>query len=111
MSIYILNKKNYQNSVNDFKKNFLECNKNNIMDLIDEDLKQFLTALGLQVNIIINDYDDDLYEMPEGIKVNISNVFSREAPKHPPIFYNEQNSEMLVKLFSLIENDYKKLKK
>ena len=109
--LYILNKKNYQNSVNDFKKNFLECNKNNIMDLIDEDLKQFLTALGLQVNIIINDYDDDLYEMPEGIKVNISNVFSREALKNPPIFYNEQNSEMLVKLFSLIENDYKKLKK
>ena len=62
-AIFILNKDNYSLNLSKFKEKFLKCNKESFKTLIDNNLKQFLSNLGIDYSEL-DENDPTVYNYP-----------------------------------------------
>lgn len=60
-ALYILNINNYLQNIEDFKKNFINCNNINIDKLIDNSFEIFLTSLNIEKKDLIDEKYSDKY--------------------------------------------------
>ena len=106
--LFILNIDNYKYDVNNFRKNFSECHSKNIKDLLNTDLIDLLSKLGIKEKDIIYENGNRLYEMPDITIKNIDTVFYRDVPKHPSSFYYNADIKTISEIYALIQKEMKK---
>ena len=86
-ALFLLNKDNYNLSLYEFKNKFLNCNKNSLKDLLDENLKKFLSNLGIN-SLELKENDTTVYNYPLDRRVKFpkySNINNKS--RHPLCFY------------------------
>ena len=92
-ALFILNKDNYDLSKFEFKENFLNCNKKSLKDLIDNNLKQFLSNLGINSSEL-KENDPTIYNYPLDRRVNFPKYSNNNENKsrHPLYFYYDDTN-------------------
>ena len=87
-AIFILNKDNYALSLSKFKEKFLECNKESFETLIDNNLKRFLSNLGIDYSEL-DENDPTVYNYPVDRRVDALKHYKLKDNKsrHPLFFY------------------------
>lgn len=92
-ALFILNKDNYELSKIEFKEKFLNCNSKSLKDLIDTNLKQFLSNLGIN-SLELKENDKTVYKYPFDRGANFhkySNINTNRA-RHPLCFYYDDTN-------------------
>ena len=91
-ALFVLNKKNYLLSSNEFKANFEKCNTKKLSELLDEDIKIFLKQLEIDSSNL-DEEDHNIYRYPLKRKSDSIEEYYGPKYRHPLRFYHcEENA-------------------
>ena len=87
-ALFLLNERNYALNLYEFKNKFLNCNKESLKDLIDENLKKLLSNLGINYSEL-KENDLTVYNYPLDRRVKFPKYSNKNINKsrHPLCFY------------------------
>ena len=108
-ALFILNKKNYSLTANNFKINFQKCNNQKLSELLDEDMKVFLKKLEIDISNLDED-DNNAYTFSLKRKFNSNEAYYVPKLRHPLSFYlYETNSlQKFFQNYPMNDEDLKK---
>ena len=86
-ALFILNKDNYELDSHEFKEGFLACNNKTLKELINEDLKEFLSFLGIDPTELDENDTNYTYKYPLNRRVNEPEHYYINKSRHPMSFY------------------------
>ena len=86
-ALYILDRKNYEGGLKEFKEGYRTCNNKKISELLNEPLKKLLKNLNIDVNYL-DEKDKNSYPYPLKRKSYEGNKeYYITKPRHPRSFY------------------------
>jgi len=104
-SLYVLNIDNYSQSLDNFKNNFMKCEKKTISQLLSSDsLKVLLNNLDIKPEEITEEDDIEFGYKNSIKKDNNENNYEPEA-RHPFEFYLNCNKDILQKLYNYLKEN------
>ena len=110
-ALYILNLSNYYQNIEDFRKNFNNCNKKDINELFDDSLEQFLLSLNIKKNdLLTNGIFGPYYTNTENKELE-ENKYYEIYSKHSFGLYQEPDKKEIKTMLGILEEEYKKCKK
>ena len=110
-ALYILNLSNYSKNIEDFRKNFNDCNKKDINELFDDSLEQFLLSLNIKKNDLLkNSIIGHYYTNTENKELE-ENKYYEIYSKHSFGLYQEPNKKEIKTMLEILEDEYKNFKK
>ena len=100
-----MNKDNFSLSLFKFKEKFLECNKESFKTLIDNNLKQLLSNLGIDY-LELDENDSTVYNYPFDRRVDAPKYYkiSENKSRHPLFFYYD-DPNFIKEYFTNIFNE------
>ena len=108
-ALFILNKKNYTLTSNEFKINFQNCNNLKLSELLDEDMKVFLKKLEIDISNL-DENDNNAYKFCLKRKYNSYEAYSGPKMRYPlNFYYSEPNAlQNFFKNYPMNDEDLKK---
>ena len=111
-ALYILNINNYAQNIEDFKKNFANCNNININNLIDNSLENFLASLNINIEFLIDEKYDGQYfsnlDSNPNKEIEKNEYFG--ISKHPLGLFEEPDEHKIKVMLEIINDKYNKSK-
>ena len=98
-ALFILDKNNYELKSEEFRNRFMDCNNKKLDELLNDNLKTFLSALGIDYKDL---YDDDaIYNYPIDRRTDEKDISYENKNRHPVNFYFDD-----PKIITDFFNDY-----